>query len=330
MQIRCPECQSALELDDSKAGKSVRCRFCGHKFVAEYQLGPVDAAPPAADTSALEQLAEASEQQVAKAAPPSKHAGPFISPMKRASVVLVFCSLGLILSCAVIWSSISQVDLLHRIEIMNRLVDRNPDADEDELLELFQAEGALVTEEEIEANDNHATIVGLSFLAVFITFFITYLVWKYRVYKNLYPLESQQIRFSPAGAVGWYFCPILQIWRPCQVMNDIWLGSNPGGIGNIPRAASGFVLLWWIAWLTDGIISQVSFRMMPKEDATIKALIDSTWLNVYANIAGIASLLLTIVIIWLVSKRQIERHNRLTTPVAEVNPYATDVVGPAL
>jgi len=59
--------------------------------------------------------------------------------------------------------------------------------------------------------------------------YVVGLFWVYFSYCNLYGLRAAQVRFSPAGAVGWHICPIANLWMIPRVFNDLWLGSDPLG-----------------------------------------------------------------------------------------------------
>jgi hypothetical protein len=71
----------------------------------------------------------------------------------------------------------------------------------------------------------------LAILAQLCSSFMTalfFLLWTYRSYRHLSALSDRDLRFSPGWAVGWFFAPIMNLFRPYQVMKEIWEESDPG------------------------------------------------------------------------------------------------------
>lgn len=307
-------------------GTRVQCKVCQHTFSIAAQQGDVPTpTPPApqAGGGALDELAAAVERRKGTK---RIRSWPYTSPMTRATIMLVLASLLLVVEITWIWAAGLQLDLLHRIEASDaaydRLVTANPEIEEDQMAAELAAKGLLVTDEEADANDSRMMKLGYASLAISLAFLFTYFLWKYRAYKNLYSLKARQIRSSPGGAVGWYFCPVANLWKPCQVMNDIWHGSDPAKLERPHAVVSGFVLLWWLVWIANGVIGQIYFRM-PEE--TVDGLIAATYAGRFSTIVSIPSIVLTMSVIWVVSKRQVRRMSLLERGAVRANPYETPI-----
>ena len=218
-----------------------------------------------------------------------------------------------------------QVGLLKRIVSANEIVDRNPDADEEEITAKVKAAGVLVTEEDVDANDQRERQIALISVAAFLAMFVTFLMWKYRAYKNLQSLNARQVRFSPGGAVGWYFCPFANLWKPCQVMTDIWHGSDPRRMGHPSGAAAGLVILWWCAWISDATFSSIVSRAGGAAES-VEDMILATQFSIATLVTGIVSALLTLAVVLLVTKRQLDRNRAIQKPDEAENPYAATVL----
>ena len=97
------------------------------------------------------------------------------------------------------------------------------------------------------------------------SFFITstfFLLWAYRSYRNLSALSDRDLRFSPGWAVSWYFVPIMNLFRPFQVMKEIWKGSDPDADPSRPeegkgRTGSPLLQGWWGLWLLNNLLAGV-------------------------------------------------------------------------
>jgi hypothetical protein len=110
------------------------------------------------------------------------------------------------------------------------------------------------------ANDARQMAIGIAQLAAYIVTGIVFLVWIYRANRNARALGAQGMRFTPGWSVGWYFVPIMSLWRPFQAMREIWQASaEPGNW----RAVQSPPLLgwWWAFYLGNQILSQVAYRL---------------------------------------------------------------------
>src|SRR5207245_1107765 len=70
-------------------------------------------------------------------------------------------------------------------------------------------------------------VLGFGHTAVMIITAVVFLIWLYRSYANLQALWTEGHTYAPGWAVGYYFIPILNLFRPCQVMQETWKGSDP-------------------------------------------------------------------------------------------------------
>ncbi len=69
--------------------------------------------------------------------------------------------------------------------------------------------------------------------------------WIYRANCNARALGASGMAFSPRAAVGWYFVPVANLWKPYQAMKEIWQASvSPFGWRRQP--VSWLVPCWWL------------------------------------------------------------------------------------
>jgi len=83
--------------------------------------------------------------------------------------------------------------------------------------------------------------------------------WIYRVSANAHAL-SDEMTISPGWAVGWYFVPIANLFKPFQGMKEAWMASHFRGNwhGEPTPALLGW---WWGLWIVTNILANVSFRI---------------------------------------------------------------------
>lgn len=124
-----------------------------------------------------------------------------------------------------------------------------------------------------ELVDRYALVVGIAYLVVVICAFIANGIWIYRASWNAGQLQPFPGRITPGWAVGWFFVPIMLLWKPYQAMKETWAASVPA------TTLPGWLGWWWAAWVSGNILGQISLRMSKTittyEDVRMVAMIDA-------------------------------------------------------
>jgi hypothetical protein len=163
--------------------------------------------------------------------------------------------------------------------------------------------GVAYDESAIAANDLREGFVYLVALVVRILWYVYLLMWFYRAFANLqtrlgYPLSSK-----PGWAVGYFFIPILCLYRPYQTMKELYTDTREFFVRqNVPlteRSAlkTGWLGVWWTFWLISGIVSNVITRMLFRDNSSFEGLIDLTQAEIVGHIFDIACSILTVIVI---------------------------------
>jgi heme/copper-type cytochrome/quinol oxidase subunit 2 len=92
-------------------------------------------------------------------------------------------------------------------------------------------------------------IVSINLVISFVTAIIT-LFWFYRANKNIHTFGAKEVS-TPRMSVIWWFVPILHLWKPYELAQQIWKASNPQIIlssGNEWKKSpsSNIIKIWWI------------------------------------------------------------------------------------
>ena len=112
--------------------------------------------------------------------------------------------------------------------------------------------------------------IGLVTLGAFVFTVVTYLMWVHRVHRNLPALVAGPLRFTPGWAVGYYFIPIINLFRPYQAMTEAYNASRAGVDGSAAATSTGWdarptgtslIGWWWATWIVSNVIDRVAFRM---------------------------------------------------------------------
>ncbi|MDB4780351.1 DUF4328 domain-containing protein [bacterium] len=112
---------------------------------------------------------------------------------------------------------------------------------------------------EAEANDFREQIIGLFYFSLYLLTAVIFGCWIVRANKNARALGADDLRITPGWAVGYFFVPILNLWRPYQAMKGLWQASHsPSSWTSL--TASPILPAWWTLWLVSSFVSQAAFR----------------------------------------------------------------------
>ena len=113
----------------------------------------------------------------------------------------------------------------------------------------------------VELDAALVAVDGMSILLLlaFVSTAVVFLMWNHRVSRNLQSLGAYGQRFSPAWAVGWWFIPIMFLFRPYQVVAEIERGSEP----STPRywkdgPVTPLMPWWWMLWLASLVTGAIA------------------------------------------------------------------------
>lgn len=151
-------------------------------------------------------------------------------------------------------------------------------------------------------------------LAVFVIFtsimaipssIILFLFWVFRTRKNLPILNGINLKFSPAWSILVFFIPILNLFRPYQVIAETWEVSDPATTNSIvdesPNpGAPKLVFAWWAFWL----LSEIMPKILPNNHIA----------SVCFYLFTIVALILTIIIVRAISRMQTKKHLKMRLP----------------
>jgi hypothetical protein len=180
---------------------------------------------------------------------------------------------------------------------------------------LERLETDLVTQEELEASDRRQQVVAISQLAVYVFAAIFFIRWLHRAYTNIVPLGAQYPRYSTGTAIWSWFVPILNLWRPKQVINDVWRASDPEAPvdqgdtwqGKDPPILYG---VWWFGWVVLTFAYNADFRIYLRAE-TLEELQFSSLFTVVTDGASVLVALLALAVVHRTTERQEARAERL-------------------
>ena len=102
-------------------------------------------------------------------------------------------------------------------------------------------------------------VVLIAHSVIFLISVVFVCMWIYRAHANLRE-RGIEMETSPGWAVGWFFVPVMNLFKPFQNMRELWSESHlesdaygapaPGEIGS-----------WWACWIIGNMLSYVSMRL---------------------------------------------------------------------
>lgn len=134
-------------------------------------------------------------------------------------------------------------------------------------------------------------------------------IWLHRVRVNAESFGVDAFRRAARWAVAGWIVPVVNLWFPKQVMDDVWMASDPGRPAeatDVRRVRGPLVVLtWWVCWMVSVVGSLVWLNrpwVMDAEQA-LTAYRAAAWSGPFVAAAGV----LLVLIVLRVSRWQGER-----------------------
>lgn len=131
-------------------------------------------------------------------------------------------------------------------------------------------------------------------------------MWFRRAYFNLH-LRVKNLSNDEGWAAGSWFVPIINLYRPFQIMKELYVETKKYIIDNDESSRidlnTNIIVFWWTLWIINGIFGQLIFRLSNYAD-TIPDLIGITVLSIISGFIGIVLAIVTLKMIKDYSKAE--------------------------
>jgi hypothetical protein len=111
----------------------------------------------------------------------------------------------------------------------------------------------------VEGSLDLAGLLAVAELLTLIACIIVVGRWIYRASANAHAMNVE-MTITPGWAVGWYFVPIANLYKPFHAMREIWWASHESQGGYEERAPQ-LVGWWWGLWIITNILANVAWRL---------------------------------------------------------------------
>ena len=161
-----------------------------------------------------------------------------------------------------------------------------------------------------QANDSREQFIGVLQLALYVFTVVIFGRWIVRANKNIRALGADDLRITPGWAVGYFFIPIVCLWRPYQAMKDLWQASqDPTAWHSTP--AGSILPAWWTLWLLSNFFGQLSFRLTMNARG-VKDFLGATYVQMVCQALDIALCLVAMGLVLQIARAQ-NAHARINT-----------------
>ena len=183
--------------------------------------------------------------------------------------------------------------------------------------------GVDVAVAEVTAGEDWTSMAALAQFVAFLATAIAFIVWFRRAYRNTAGLGATGMRYKPGWSIGAWFVPILTLFRPKQITNDIWRASDP----ELPRRANGWqgnhvdglIHWWWAIWIVATILGNVSARVYFGAE-TLSEQLGASSVAIVADVVFMVAAVLAILVVHAITIRQEEREEMLAARETPVPP----------
>jgi Domain of unknown function (DUF4328) len=126
----------------------------------------------------------------------------------------------------------------------------------------------------------------------------------HRAHRNASQLGSAERRFSSGWAIGSWFVPFLNFWRPKQVVDDVWRGSDPEG-----SRSTELIPVWWGLFIAAGIVGNIASRI---PSTTLDDLRIQNTVDLVALVLSVGAAIAAVMVVRRITDRQERRAELLS------------------
>ena len=159
--------------------------------------------------------------------------------------------------------------------------------------------GGEISIESADANDSREQILGIVYMIAYILSSVMFIQWFRRAYYNLHQ-KINHLSYSEGWAAGAWFVPILNLFRPYQIMKELYNETKnlllKNGLNISKSFSTNLVGLWWALWIIGSFLGQAVFRLSMNAE-TIDELTTMTMVSMASNVFGIPLGLIAIKVI---------------------------------
>lgn len=161
-----------------------------------------------------------------------------------------------------------------------------------------------LTDQQTEAANARQNFLAVTFLGNYLVTGVVFLTWVFRASQNCQGFSPLPMRHSPGWSVAWFFIPIMSLFKPYQVMKEIWLVSREPS-SRSRENGSPLLGWWWAFWIFTGVMTQISAQLKLRAE-TIPDLKNVTAVSLIQDISSITVGFLALALIRNIYRMQVD------------------------
>lgn len=225
---------------------------------------------------------------------------PLKNNTQRAKAVIIIFWVMLVVNLLTMVSNFMQINLLQSISTGN------------------------VDEDAANTNDMRVRILAIATLVVIVCTTVFFILWFRRAYNNLHLTQTENLKYTEGWAAGAWFVPFLNLYRPYEIMVEIWNKTQEATKNLLSSKRSTIVGWWWVLYLVDNIASNVASRVFENEaGAGVETYITNTYAQIVSNVIGIPAIIVAIIMV----KQASEMEAKLYDYHENIESMEEDLIG---
>ncbi len=161
--------------------------------------------------------------------------------------------------------------------------------------------GENVPMNEVVSSDDRMWAIAMTYIGTLILAGIAFIFWMHMAYRNLEPLRGLLQGHSPWWVIFGWIIPIISLFRPYQLMKEIYRDSSPGLPGR--GEATPLLPIWWALWLVGGWISSVAGNFVFRGE-TARDFITADRFYIATDALALAALVFALVLVHRITSNQ--------------------------
>jgi hypothetical protein len=163
-----------------------------------------------------------------------------------------------------------------------------------------------------------SVLVAVMFVTQYIIFpasAVVFLFWIYRSNKNITAMGDPLLDISPGWAVGWFFIPIMNYFKPYQAVAEIARASIPNIDQNLDRIQSipkPIIVKWWWALFIIANYSKATVVRFLLSGGPASNVNSYAFVSLVLDLTYIIGLFVTIFMVRQISQSQEMRFQKLS------------------
>lgn len=161
---------------------------------------------------------------------------------------------------------------------------------------------------------------------------VAFIIWLHRCRINVRALGCRRLRYPRIWAIIGFFVPLLNFFRPYQVVAEVWRASDPRAVETptawLTMPVSRYVLAWWVTLLASVSLEILALGLVTHTGVTLEDLFVARSVGVLLGITSASSAILAYLVVSGIEESQQEKWAIICRAEAEadaVDPHRIDL-----